>query len=599
MGTPGGPGGPGGVATGGQADGVDVTTWEYWWLYNKDAYIDLKTHIEALSPRSGSNAAADAALEWDRVGERVMPELLTALERADDYDPTLSAMIALTRLCDGSVRSHAGELANACARRENDSNRAVAEGAIMALGILGHDPTAIGLCAILRDTPDARRKLGNKAVPARTRAFAALALGLLGARTKSEEARRYAVLHLAEQLADDKDAQPDTQAACVIAIGLIPLTGGDDGVSATGAIHDVPPSGSLAGEIALLLRVLRDEKASMVVRAHVPRALVRLGGSTSWHERIARALLARVTEKSEKYEVVQGCVLALGALADSSASPLDKDVRAALLRQADGGDLQSRCFARIALAQISAHGEEGPGVEDTRALLQNGLAHGKSRERMWSALALGVLEHGRRGEGAAPKSSAQALCRALDDARSPEEVGAAAIGCGLAGATAATPILLGQMGKLKEPRAQGYVALALGLLGAESAREPLRAMLVEARICSEKLPQTALALAMLEDPKLMPSLLELLGKSTSQSTLIAAASALGTVGDRRVVDPLLALLSDKKSSSGTRAAVIAALGRVCDRDRLPWQHVVSEGLNYRAMTVTLSDDSRSGLLDLH
>jgi HEAT repeat protein len=151
---------------------------------------------------------------------------------------------------------------------------------------------------------------------------------------------------------------------------------------------------------------------------------------------------------------------------------------------------------------------------------------------------------------------------------------------------------------VKESRAQGYVALSLGLLGGDEGLEPLRAMLVESRLCSEKLPQTALALALLEDPKLVPDLLSLVQQSTSQSTFGAACAALGLVGDRRAVEPLLARLRDDRTSAHDRASAIAALGRIADRDRLPWQHAISTGLNYRAMTVTLSDEAQSGLLDL-
>ena len=72
--------------------GVDLTTWESWWLYNRDAYLDLKVHIEASQPQSGLNAATASADAWDQVGERVMPELLATLE--DDVGRTCQALLA-------------------------------------------------------------------------------------------------------------------------------------------------------------------------------------------------------------------------------------------------------------------------------------------------------------------------------------------------------------------------------------------------------------------------------------------------------------------------------------------------------------------------
>lgn len=587
----------GNVATGAE---VDITTWEYWWLYNKDAYVDLKQHIEASAISSGSDADAQSALQWDRVGEQVLPELLRALESTDDHDQTLASLIALARLCDGSSRARAGEIAAACAQRETAGNRFVAEGAVVALGIVGHEPSVFELCALMRDQPDARTKLGGRAVQSRTRAFAALSLGLLGARTENEDARRYAVHHLVRQLADCATEQPDLQAACAIAIGMIPLSTyaeREPAAAAAGSARATPANARRENGLASLFALLGDPRAPTFVRAHLPRAIANLSATGAWRENAARALLARLADRSERNEVVLGSVLALGALADASTNPFDRDVRAALVRQIDAPDPQARCFAVIALGQIAGRGE-GPAVDEVRALLARNLTTKSTRERCWSALALGVLEHARAKSGGLSAASTQALRRALQDARAPEEVGAASIACGLAGIQAATPLLLQRLGEAKEARAQGYVALALGLLGAREALEPLRKLLDESRLCSEKLPQTATALALLEDPLLVSRLVGLLGRGTSQSTLDAACFALASVGDRRAVEPLLTLVHDTQATAHTRAAAIGALGRVCDRDRLPWQHAVSVGLNYRAMTVTLSDGQHGGLLDL-
>jgi hypothetical protein len=244
--------------------------------------------------------------------------------------------------------------------------------------------------------------------------------------------------------------------------------------------------------------------------------------------------------------------------------------------------------------------EDGPRLAATRALFLESIANGRStRERCWAALALGVLEHGRGTANGLPKDVETGLARGLREAKSPEEVGAFAIACGLARTSAAVPVLLDHLGNVKEPRASGYVALALGMSGAVEALEPLQALLEESRTCSEKLPQAALALTVMEDPTLLERLLGLLDENTSQYTKQAAAIALGAVGDRRVIEPLLGLLHDESSLALTRSSVIVALGRVCDRDKLPWQVALSEGLNYRAMTVTLSDETHSGLLDAH
>lgn len=592
---------PAGAATGPgpAAAAIEVTTWEYWWLYNKDAYLDLKGHIAAFVPSSGLDSANADDAQWQRAASDVLPKLLAALDASDDHDVQLSAMVALARACDGGARVRASEIAAACARREADGNRVVAETAVLALGVLGHEPSVIELSGLLADSADARKHFGGKAVPERTRAFAALALGLAGARTSNTDARRYAAGRLLDALEHADDAGPDLQAACGLALGLIPLSEDGDGA------RPAPPSRTSKADVGAhtsvperLLAALATPRGPLYVRAHAPQALASLSSGNAWREPVVRALIERIDDRAEKSEVVYGSIQALGRLADASDAPLDRQVRATLTRQAEQGDLQARCFARMALADTSSRGPDSVAVARTRELLVDGLARGSSRERPWNALALGVLEHARRGKGAPDADSARGLQNALEDARSPEDVGALAIACGLAGVQGAEPVLVKRLPDTKEPRAQGYVALALGLLDARSAVEPLRALLVESRTCSEKLPQTALALALLEDPKLVPDLLALLYRGTSQSTMSAALAALAAVGDRRALPPVLAVLEDRANSPFTRAASIAALGRICDRDRLPWQHGLSAGLNYRAMTLTLSDEYHGGVLDL-
>lgn len=587
------------AATAAVSSGVDLTTWEYWWLYNKDAYLQVKAHIDAAEPRSGEDAALRAQRAWDEAVERVLPQVQAALDLELDVDPILASMIAMARACDGQARVLAESIARECRERRRSSNRAVAEASIMALGILGHDASVFDLCALLLDEQAARQTLGGKAVPERMRAFAGLSLGLLGARTGNEDVRRFAVHHLVRQLRSETGAQPDTQAACVLALGLIPLADrGEDARGAPNVAGDVP-SASLDGELDLLARLLGDTSAPIYVRAHVPKSLANLARAPRLRESALRTLLARIADRGERGEVVLGCIQALGELGETSPAKIDADVREALARQFASGETQARCFSTMALAQIGTRGDDAPGVEAIRALLRASMVTGRStRERSWSALALGVLERGRLGRESVPKESAIGLAGGLRHARSPEEVGAFAIACGLARVGDATPVLLDQLGSVKEPRAQGYVALALGMIQSRDALEPLHELLEESRVCSEKLPQAALALALLEDPSIVTRLLALLEEGSSQSTKQAAATALGAAGDRRALPALLDLLQDRTSIASTRGAAVAAIGRVCDRDPLPWQHGVSEGLNYRAMTVTLSDEGHSGLLDL-
>src|SRR6187399_2149100 len=84
----------GATATAMNTSTVDLTTWEYWWLYNKDRYLDIKRHIAASMPNTGLDAEAEAARAWDLAGERIFTELLTVLKDEQAHEPALAAMVA-------------------------------------------------------------------------------------------------------------------------------------------------------------------------------------------------------------------------------------------------------------------------------------------------------------------------------------------------------------------------------------------------------------------------------------------------------------------------------------------------------------------------
>ena len=57
--TGGGPGRPGGIGTGAIASGPDLTTWEFWWGFNKEQYLNLKAHVHDGGIVSGSDGFFD------------------------------------------------------------------------------------------------------------------------------------------------------------------------------------------------------------------------------------------------------------------------------------------------------------------------------------------------------------------------------------------------------------------------------------------------------------------------------------------------------------------------------------------------------------
>jgi HEAT repeat protein len=160
-------------------------------------------------------------------------------------------------------------------------------------------------------------------------------------------------------------------------------------------------------------------------------------------------------------------------------------------------------------------------------------------------------------------------------------------------------VVLTKLERTAEPRLQGYLCVALGLLGDARATKPLKTVLADARFRPELLKSAAIGLAMLEDRTLVPTLVETLSTATSLASQGAAASVIGWIGDRRAVDPLLKLLGNKDVTASARGYAAVALGRVCDRDRLPWNAVVAEDVHYRAATVTLVAGDGTGVLEIY
>ena len=104
-------------------------------------------------------------------------------------------------------------------------------------------------------------------------------------------------------------------------------------------------------------------------------------------------------------------------------------------------------------------------------------------------------------------------------------------------------------------------------------------------------------LALQGDKDSVPQLLDMLREAKGLGSQAALASALGLVGDARSLEPLVAMAGDPSLTQGARTFATVALGLVCDRELLPWNFSVSEGVNYVAATPTLLG-SANGVLDI-
>jgi HEAT repeat protein len=616
---------PSGPASPGSPLGAapDLTRWEFWWEHNQAPYLALKTRVRGSASATGVEGfylgdgqrpqQSSLGPTDDQLRQRVIPALLAVLARETNDDLVTGAMVALAKIGDLGDVALGAEIEAQLLRRLSDGAQDTRETAAVSLGILASPRSVPTLAHLLWDTP-AGRKLGRSGeVVYRTRAFAAYGLGLVGARATSEVDRQLVVSILRRALEEERTSTRDLGVACVLALGLVPLATLAPAAAPTRGRDLAPPESSRQAQLDFVLALLRDPAGERLVRAQCPVTLARLlAGLPEPHlgpyrAAIAGELIECLTRRREPSEVVQSAVLALGAIgSNDSGSELDARIRrelAAVPRQAS--EPQVRAFAYLALAEAGARYGGGPahdGIDHARAFLVEQMIDGRNWLQPWAALAAGVLAW--HVQGVEPQHPAlvplrRVLRDRLEGERQHEALAALALGAGLARAQDSAPHLMRLLRKGLPDATRGQVALALGLLGHVEAVEPLRALLAESRYRPELLRQVAMALGLLGDKEVGLQLASMLGEARSLATQAAIAAALGQIGDRRALDPLLALLENRLATERARAFAAVALGNVCDKEFLPWNAKIGVGLNYRAAPPTLSDPgSGTGILDL-
>ncbi len=619
--------GPGAATTvaGPGAQGLDLTVWQYWWMFNKAPYLDIKAHIYDgivtgsegfFLGQDSTNAARDVLRPSQQVvRQRIVPSLLRALEKESSDDIVTSALIALAKIGDepGSATSFAAAIKPFLTHGSQE----VAETAAVSLGILANDANVPLLIDLVRgDVSRLRGEHGLEftgAVPTSSRAFAAFGLGLVGSETASEDVRRQIVAACRELLVGEgrQLGTRDIQVACLTAIGLSPLALVSE-AQAEG--KDAPPV-TRSGQIEWLIEYYRDASNNHLLRAQVPTALARLlaGVEGELRERVAKLLMEDLGKHSKQpVEIQQSCALALGRIGDSDEDPLDLAVRQTLMQVREVcSDQQTRNFALIGLAHAAGRPGQGEGdpiagvgsgskQPGARAFLAEQLVEGKQGVRPWAALAMAILERNLvdAGKPASPEVGS-ALREMLGKSTSPEEVGGYAIALGIARDTQSTPVLLEKLDQIKDVEARGFVAVSLGLVEARTAIEPIETLVRKSRFQTELLQAASIALGLLGDKELVPDLVKMLQEASSLSAQAAISTGLGHIGDARSIEPLLALFEDQEKTAAARAFAGVALGIVADKDELPWNSRISVDINYRANTPTLvSPGTGRGILDI-
>jgi len=633
-GAPGSPGqGPGRPTTGPAGDtGPDLTQWSFWWEFNKEPYLNLKSKIfdgatatgtEGWFLGQGEKSQSKDTLKptEEQIRQKVVPALLAALEKENNNDIVTGCLIALAKIGDPPSDDGTSQFEGILEKFLADKNQEISETAAVAMGILANVKSIPKLEQLLKDRPEGRKLVGSSEVNYRTRAFAAYGLGLIGARTADESKRQDIVKILREALESDDTKTRDLKVSCVISLGLVPLNTIEAAAAETpekgkGKDALVAPETSRVAQLDYLLAFLGNEDENYLVRAHCPTALARLltaEGMPSqvyaeYRKRVAEDLLNRMDKKSkEQAEVVQSSILALGLIGTNDGKDaLDKKIRSALIAvPKDISDQQARHYSMIALAKIGGSiGAEDPdgGIDEVKKALLTQLADGKSNVKPWAGLASGVMVHElneRKFQSSSIVSLQEAVRTSLSEEKDGSKVGSYAISSGIMGDVEATKTLVDQLDKQKTDEARGYVAIGLGLMGARESIEKINKIVDDSKYRPDLLKAAAIALGLLGDKDVVPKLTDLLANSKGLATQASLSSALGFIGDQRSIDPLVQMLANESLTGAARGFAAVALGIVADKEPLPWNSKIGLDLNYRAATQTLTDNAAgTGILDI-
>ncbi|HEX6882563.1 MAG TPA: HEAT repeat domain-containing protein [Planctomycetota bacterium] len=628
-GAPGAPGAGGGkpVTGGGGDSGPDLTQWTFWWEFNKEPYLNLKSKVQSGATETGTDGfflghGAKAQTKdnlkptQEQVRQKIVPALLQALEKETNNDIVTGCLIALAKIGDAPSETGESQFEQVIRKFLSDKNQEISETAAVALGILANPKSIPTLTLLLTDHPDGRKLVGAQEVNYRTRAFAAYGLGLIGKLASNEADRQKIVEVLRKAIETDNTRSRDLRVSCVISLGLVPLETIEAAAEPEKKGGLVPPETSRIAQLDYLLAFLQNDDNNYLVRAHCPTALARLlvGLPPEQHkiyrERIASDLLERIdSKKKEQAEVVQSAVLALGLIGtNDKADALDKRIVEALVAvPKDVSDQQARNFSLIALAKIAgttatgAKDPEGGTGDITKALLSQ-LADGKSSTKPWAGLACGVMADKlvKAGNSSSQIPTLQGAVRAaFKDEKDPSRVGAFAISSGIMNDVENKAEMMKRLDSEREEAARGYVAVGLGLMNAREAVEKINKIVDESKYRPDLLKQAAIALGLLGDKDLVPKLIDLLQESKGLATQASLSSALGFIGDQRSIDPLVTMLQNDTLTERARGFAAVALGIVADKELLPWNSKIGLDLNYRAATETLTNQaSGTGILDI-
>jgi HEAT repeat protein len=484
------------------------TTWETWWSANQVRLIHLADRVRGLddSVVTGDVRLPDRERRIQRetfVRDKLVPLLLEAL--ADkNAEIRSSAAIALGKCGDPRARKPLQKTA------ATDSDDDVRASAVIALGVLGDElalPFLDGVLGDVRDNP-------------RRRAFAAIAIGLLGGDDAASALVRFCTerAHLWHVGAKEKER---LIASAFVGLGL------SDSAAALGLLRDtatnVKESVPLRGAAVLSLGRLRDRDAT--------GAIARL-----LHERETRAVLRR------------SAAIALGGLVRVE----DEKTLGVLMKAAsDDPDLIVREQATLALARVR--------TDVVRKHLRKWFGKAPDLERPNIALALAL-----GGDVDAAKLIRDMLGEDRDEGRRASYC----LALGLLGDLDSAALVESELDGFVLSRHKRYAVLALALMDSQGSRDKLHGMLTASDNPTVKV-NLVVALALLGDRRSRDYLLATLDGRHPVRDRAGAAVTLGLLRMVEGAPALVKIVGDAAGEPTVRAFALVGLGFMADESDFP------------------------------
>jgi hypothetical protein len=566
-----------------------------WWFFHREEFLDLKRVLARGGVRSRDELVEIAAKTQSA---QVREALCAALEQREHPELTLGAMLAAARIGDGGEHPELLHFGPRIRALLSSPRSELADLAALSLGVLTSSSELSALESVLRDNEAGRKLVGARSVSQRQRCFAAYGLGLYGARTQDKRERQIIARALTDMLQREDGRSLELDVACIQAFSIVPLPM-ERAESRTAAWI------SRQTQVRFLSEFAARPTLGQQVEAH---ALVALGelarhSSPSVAEQALTRSFQRLRDPATPASIRAGAVHALAAAGDADADPLDAHIGSELVRSAQLRDMSERASGLIGLAQTARRAGTGETPlarrEALRKELLAGLESGRARVAAWSALALGVLEHGVMSEGsAADGATCAALRKAMSSSQTTEERSALAIAIGLSRDPEGAAMLHEALEADCEDTLRGYLALGLGLAGRTESAPALRELALGSKNKPFLLEQSAVALALLGDRTHAPVLIEQLKESRSLAAQAWLSRVIGMISESESVPALLQILQNEKLGQDPRAQAALALGRILDQEPLPWIQPYSSTLDYRNPTAAMIAGDGSGLLEL-